>query len=181
MYKQEAFISYLNEVTSVLDEVDAMSCLQEHQTVMTRSISSHQLQAVVTVFSVALLVPFEYLTQVCRTELVRRAIAADAFISSLVASEIQDTTPSQFLVTLRVFVRRTVTDTSLGFDHLTKPSLVISHPTPNRPIDVPKYAEHLLNNNDSFRLTPEFISSTLDLIEDCFACVRSAYFVEIRI
>jgi hypothetical protein len=181
MHEQGAFISYLNEATSALDDVDAMRRLQERQAVITRSISSHQVQAVATVFGVALLVPSEYLTQVCRTELVRRAIAADAFISSLVLSENQDTIHSQSLVTLRIFVRRTVADTSLGLDHLTKPRIAMSHAIPNRPISFPEYVEHLLNGNDGFRPTSEYMSSTLDLIEECFACVRSANFVEIRI
>ena len=175
-FEQGVLISHLNDATSVLDNVDARNCLARNTSPFPGAFTPHQLQGVVTVFSIILFAPIEYLAQFTRADLLRRAIAADIFVGFLAASEYQDISPFilQSSVILRVFVRRAFAHAGLGFDHVAKSNLAVSHASPTIPLAVPHYIEHLLNGNDNIPLsTPEYASSTLDLAEDCFACVVS--------
>ena len=174
--EQGVLISYLNDATSVLDNVDARNYFARNTFPSNGAFSPYQLQGVVTVFSIILFAPIEYLAQFTRADLLRRAIAADIFVSFLTASEYQDIAPFvlQSLVILRVFVRRAFAHAGLGFDHVAKANLAVSHASPTIPLAVPEYIEHLLNGIDNIPFsTPEYAPSTLDLAEDCFAYVVS--------
>jgi hypothetical protein len=168
------FLSSLSSETSIFERFDPGACLAQRKcdSQHVLPMSMQELQAAISIFELVLFVPVEYLSRICRTDLVQRAFTADIVISML---PVNDTHTSTFvtrsLTVLRVFLRRNFSSMGVGSDQTTRsvpPGIEIaSTPRHSAPI-MPQFLEYLLEEGQSV-LQPGgqdiYTSVTVDLIE----------------
>ncbi|KAJ7293352.1 Urb2/Npa2 family-domain-containing protein [Mycena rebaudengoi] len=110
------------------------------------SISADACLDILSTYQLLLLFPIEYISRTTRTELVRRAVNADFICSSLTENE----AVYPALTVIRVFIQ----NVAVYLGSIDQPISTLS-----------RYLNHLIHNNPSPQMPPDYRSVTLSLVD----------------
>ncbi|KAH7911224.1 Urb2/Npa2 family-domain-containing protein [Hygrophoropsis aurantiaca] len=134
---RNSFLSAISSKTAILDEID-LSKARSAKSLKKLKVDGEEIKNACFTYASLLFVPEEYYTRAARSDLVRRALTADAVVCLLLKDQVQVTQTLRLLTVVRVFMRRmteylNISEHSISRNllmHLINPPSNITSPSP---------------------------------------------------